>query len=320
MLEVKREQQRERERTKREQEDPEHEQRKQERALQQERERAREESQAEAIRTAKTVRSLLYKLVHEICENGEERAPNAAKATVLLESSLHVSKVSTAGDAKFWKVQQVQLRSDGSIWLNPHETRCRQIAPILDMTTELISYELHLGALSTISHDSIEFDPDRHADFWRTRHFTGYDAGTENDSGIQDLSALFSRQAHPRMYVDSQPPSGPRTYADIIAADPLGVSLIVWPFKYAGADDYNGEYHTDFPRFMLASDDNKLRDRWHMALRALVRESNTLPRPWALQWIVKKVWPEKGPWSLNEILQLHQRVKAEPLREPKANK
>ena len=154
MLEVKREQQRERERTKREQEDPEHEQRKQERALQQERERAREESQAEAIRTAKTVRSLLYKLVHEICENGEERPPNAAKATVLLESSLHVSKVSTAGDAKFWKVQQVQLRSDGSIWLNPHETRCRQIAPILDMTTELISYELHLGALSTISHDT----------------------------------------------------------------------------------------------------------------------------------------------------------------------
>ena len=73
MLEVKPEQQRERERTKREQEDPEHEQRKQQRALQQERERAREESQAEAIRTAKTVRSLLYKLVHEIWEIASSR-------------------------------------------------------------------------------------------------------------------------------------------------------------------------------------------------------------------------------------------------------
>ena len=269
-----RERQREEERAKREAEAAEREQRVRKR-------RDEEESREEAVKTAKTVRSVLYRVVHEVCEQGDEPAqPPAQQPTVLLENVCRVLKGEPDDcEAQFWDRRRLQLRSDGSIWMDPHDKRwCRQIAAP--------PYELWLCAFSTIP------------GIWGIGviHTWGYDM--LYDTAREPIPALFARCA-PRRNTAAQPVSAPRTFAEVSAADPLGVSLKVWPRKFSGVDDIDGHDNRGYQYFDFAINDNTVRDRWHEALRAfcVARTRSPSRRPWNIREVVENVWPERGPWN-----------------------
>ena len=79
-------------------------------------------------------------------------------------------------EAKFWDRRRLQLRSDGSNWTDPHDTRCRrQIAAP--------PYELWLCAFSTIP------------GMWDIGVTHTWGDGMLYDTVREPISALFARRA-----------------------------------------------------------------------------------------------------------------------------